>query len=260
MALYAVEALVLRTRPLGEADVVVTLLTWGEGKVEAVARGARRGRSRLLAATQPFTESRLMLWRGRTLDSVSQAEVIQSFRGLQQDLTRLACAAYTAELVDHFLGEREPNPALYTLWREMLTYLNQTEGLNPLLKGVHVFELRLMRILGYAPELTRCAACGGEMGATSRFSLGLGGVLCSQCFSRDPSAAPVAGGTLATLRRLGETPWERLRVVDCGPWAGEVRSLLWTFIAFRREGTLKTRKFLDLVCRTPEEGGASDGA
>ncbi len=257
MALYSTEAIVLRTRPLGEADVVATLLTREEGKVEAVARGARRGRSRLLAATQPFTESRLMIWRGRSMDSLSQAEVLRSFRGLQQDLTRLACATYTAELVDHFLGEREPNPALYALWREALAYLNRTEGRTPLLKGVHVFELRLMRILGYEPEIARCVACGGELGAASRFSPGLGGALCPQCLFRDPGAVPVSAGTLALLAHLEETPWERLRMVEFGPWASELRSLLWAFIAFRGEGTLKTREFLDLVCAAPEEGGAN---
>ncbi|MGE5552473.1 MAG: DNA repair protein RecO [Betaproteobacteria bacterium] len=254
MALYAAHAIVLRTRPLGEADVVATLLTQEEGKVEAVARGARRGRSRLLAATQPFTESKVMLWRGRNTDSLSQAEVLQSFRGLQQDLARLACATYTAELIDHFLGEREPHPALYTLWREALAYLNQAVGRTPLLKGVHVFELRLMRILGYEPELSRCAACGGELGAASRFSLELGGALCPECWHRDSRAVPVSAGTLALLLHLADTPWERLHVVECGPRLSEVRSLLWGFIAFRREGTLKTREFLDLVCGATEEG------
>ncbi|MDI6871829.1 MAG: DNA repair protein RecO [Bacillota bacterium] len=254
MSLYSAEALVLRARPLGEADVVVTLLTREEGKVEAVARGARRGRSRLLAATQPFTESRVMIWRGRNMDSLSQAEVVHSFRGLQQELTRLACASYTAELLDHFLGEREPHPALYELWRETLHYLSRAEGRTPLLKGVHVFELRLMRILGYEPEISRCAACGGELGATLRFSLGLGGALCPQCFSRDPGASPVSAGTLALLQRLADTAWDRLHVVELGPWAPEVQRLLWAFIAFRREGTLKTREFMELVCGAPEEG------
>lgn len=257
MPLYATEALVLRTRPLGEADVLATLLTLAEGKVAVAARGARRGRSRLLAATQPFTESQVMVWRGRSLDSLSQAEVIQSFRGLSQDLTRLACATYTAELLDHFLAEREPNPGVYTLWRETLGYLSRIEGREALLKGVHVFEVRLMRILGYEPEVSRCAACGGDLGATVRFSLGLGGALCPQCFARDPGATPVAPATLALLLRLVETPWERLHGLEFGLWAREVRRLLWAFIDFRREGVPKARQFLEEVLGGPEEGERS---
>lgn len=254
MAQYSTEGIVLRTRPLGEADVLATILTRTEGKVELVARGARRGRSRLLAATQPFTESRLLVWRGRSLDSLSQAEVIQSFRGLQQDLARLACATYCSELLTHFLAEREPNPAAYGLWQEALSYLNGVDGRTRLLKGVHVFELSLMRMLGYEPEVSRCAACGGELGATVRFSLGLGGALCPLCFVRDPDAGPVTPGALALLARLVATPWGRLHVLELGPLAREVRRIIWAFIDYRREEASKTREFLELVCVEPEEG------
>lgn len=257
MSLYTTEAIVLRTRPLGEADVLATLLTRTEGKVEVAARGARRGRSRLLAATQPFTESRVMVWRGRQLDSLSQAEVVDSFRGLQRNLCRLACATYTAELLDHFLADREPHPGLYDLWREALSYFCRAERHGPLLKGVHVFELNLMRILGYEPEVARCSACGGELGAAARFSLGLGGALCPSCFSRDPGALSVSGGTLALLQRLGDTPWDRLHVIESGQLARELRTLLWAFIDFRREGSLKAREFLESVCADPEEGGGT---
>lgn len=254
MPLYSTEAIVLRTRALGEADVLATLLTRAEGKVDAAARGARRGRSRLLAATQPFTESRVLLWRGRSLDSLSQAEVLESFRGLQRDLLRLSCATYAAALLDHFLGEREPNPAAYALCHEALGYFCRAEGRDQLLKGVHVFELRLLRILGYDPEVTHCVACGGGLGTNVRFSVGLGGALCAQCFSRDSQAVRVSAGALALLSRLAETPWERLHVIDAGAQAGEVRRLLWAFIDYRQEGALKARQFLELVCGEPEEG------
>ncbi|MGE5508122.1 MAG: DNA repair protein RecO [Chitinophagales bacterium] len=254
MALYTTDAIVLRARPLGEADVLLTLLTQEEGKVSVVARGARRGRSRLLSATQPFTESRVMVWRGRGLDNLSQSEPLNAFRGLQQDLGRLAGASYAAELLDHFVGEREPNPDLYALFHEVLTYLSRAEGPAALVKGVNVFELRLMRILGYEPEVGRCAACGAELGAQVRFSLGLGGALCPLCFVRDPAARPVSPGALAVLRRLSETPWERLHVIDLGTQRREVVRLLRGFIDFRREGPLKAREFFDLVCGESEEG------
>jgi hypothetical protein len=81
--------------------------------------------------------------------------------------------------------------------------------------------------------------------------------LCPQCFSRDPAARPVSLGTLALLVRFGETPWDRLHVVEFGPWAREVRNLLWAFIDFRREGASKARQFLELVCGEPEEGEGS---
>jgi Flp pilus assembly CpaF family ATPase len=74
------------------------------------------------------------------------------------------------------------------------------------------------------------------------------------CFVRDPEARPVSAGALAALRRLAETPWERLHILDLGPLQREIARLLWRFIDYRREGPLKAREFLELVCGESEEG------
>src|SRR5690606_36846968 len=89
MALYKAEAVVLRSRSLGEADKIVTLFTYERGKVEAVARGVRRPRSRLLGVTQLFIHGRFLPYERKSLDTISQGEIVRSFLPLDRKSTRL---------------------------------------------------------------------------------------------------------------------------------------------------------------------------
>ncbi|HEX6989777.1 MAG TPA: DNA repair protein RecO, partial [Bacillota bacterium] len=115
MALYRCEGVVLRARDLAEADRLVILYTPDRGKHRAVARGARRPRSRLASGIQPFTRALYLCWRGRSLDGISQVEVIEGFAPLRTDLERLAAATYACELIDAITQESDPQPRLFAL-------------------------------------------------------------------------------------------------------------------------------------------------
>lgn len=205
MGLYRVEALVLRVRPLGEADRVLTLLTRTEGKLQAVARGSRRPRSRLMGATQPLCHGRYLLMSGRELDTVQQAELIDhGLRPLREDLRRMAAASVAAELVDLLVEAREPSEPLFAA---LLAAWSAMAGAPPgaLDRVVYWFAVHLMDLLGYAPSLERCAGCGRELPAaeTVRFSAREGGSLCGACAAaRDPGAPVLKPEARAALRHL----------------------------------------------------------
>src|SRR5918993_3696149 len=110
MALYRDQGVVLRTMRLGEADRIVTLVTRGHGKVRAVAKGVRKTKSRFGARLEPMSHVSLLLYRGRDLDVVSQAESIDHFRALRDDLDRLTRAVALLEVVDQLAQERQENP------------------------------------------------------------------------------------------------------------------------------------------------------
>lgn len=249
MSGYRAEGVVLRTRPLGEADLVVTLYTAEEGKIEAVARGGRRLRSRLLGCIQPFSHGRYFLWRGRTLDSLSQGELVRSFRELREDLLRMACASYLAELVDGLTPEREPSRAIFSLLLEGWGFLaGSPPETNSVLNGVSVFELRLLNILGYAPQLWQCLSCKTAEEGEWYFGIRTGGLLCARCASQDETARPVSGETLGGLRQLASTPLARAGVLRLSPGArAEMRELLKGYCIYRAERELKSAGFLDLV-------------
>src|SRR3954471_12439238 len=109
MSLYRDEAVVLRTYKLGEADRIVVLFTRNRGKVRAVAKGVRKTSSRFGARLEPTSHVALQLYEGRELDTITQAESIESFRGLRDDLERITRSASILEAVEQMTQEREPN-------------------------------------------------------------------------------------------------------------------------------------------------------
>lgn len=126
MALYRCEGVVLRTRDLAEADRLVIMYTPDRGKHRAVARGARRPRSRLAAGIQPFTRAMYLCWKGRNLDGISQVEVVEGFAPLRTSLERLAAATYACELIDAVTQDNDPQPRLYALLVFTLRALAET--------------------------------------------------------------------------------------------------------------------------------------
>src|SRR5437867_3061084 len=142
MPVYNVNAIVLRRSDLGETDRILRLLTRECGRVDAIAKGSRRGASKLSGATEIFTHSRMMLATGKSLEVVSQCEIRECFPALRGDLNALARASYICELVDRLMEEREPNPEVFDLVLSAL-YLLQRSPVNPDVI-VHAFEMRLL--------------------------------------------------------------------------------------------------------------------
>ena len=162
---YRAEAIILRDRKLGEADKVITLYTAEYGKLDAVAKGVRRITSRKRGHLEELSQSSLLLAHGRTLDVITQTETVASFAALRSDLERLSRALYVAELVNRFTVERLENVALYRLTLDVFRRLSEETALDAI---VRYFELHLLRLSGFQPQLQRCAACHGAIGPVFR--------------------------------------------------------------------------------------------
>lgn len=167
----------LRTIKLGEADRIVTLLTQGNGKVRAVAKGIRRPGSRFGARLEPTTHVKFQCYRGRELDVVTQVETIEAHRPLREHYQGLTHAISMLEAVDQVAQERERNIALY----RMLVGALRTLALEPASMVGAAFFWKLLSLEGYHPMLDTCVHCGNEAGPFVAFELGDGGVLCEEC-------------------------------------------------------------------------------
>lgn len=150
--------LILREVRYKEADRILTILTENEGKVTAKARAAARSSSKLAAATQLLSFSELTLFGNRGRYTVDEAATVEQFRGLREDIVRLALGSYIAELLEAVSDEDCPEPELLQLGLNSLYALS--EGLCPIEQVKAAFELRLMCLSGYKPELNACAVCG----------------------------------------------------------------------------------------------------
>ncbi len=197
MTLYADRGVVLRTYRLGEADRIVVIFTEGHGKVRAVAKGVRKTKSRFGARLEPTRHVALLLYEGRELDVVTQADSIDHHPVVRADLGRLAKATAVLEAVDHVSQDREPDANLYRMLVGALRALERMD--SPLL--VPAFYWKVLAAEGVAPMVDACARCRATTDLVA-FDLVEGGALCRACRSGTPISAPA----LALLRRvlLGE--------------------------------------------------------
>jgi DNA repair protein RecO (recombination protein O) len=193
VAIYRDRGVVLRTYRLGEADRIVVVLTEGRGKVRAVAKGVRKTKSRFGSRLEPTSHVELLLYEGRELDVITQAETIEHHPAVREDLTRLAKATAVLEAVDQVAQDREPDVQLYRMTVGALRALEQRD--SPLL--VAAFYWKLLAAEGVAPLVDVCARCGATDDLVA-FDLAEGGALCRSC----RTGAPVSPAALALLRRV----------------------------------------------------------
>jgi DNA repair protein RecO (recombination protein O) len=205
---YRDEAIALRTIRLGEADRIVTFLTPEHGKVRAVAKGVRKSKSRIGSRVEPLSHVALLCWRGRELDVVSQAETLDAFRGIREDLSLLGTAMAMLEIGDQVAQEHHAAPDLFALMLNALRTLERTG--SPVVLGAFCFKL--LALEGVGPITASCATCGSP-GPLVAFDAAEGGLLCATC-RRGQSVSPdvvelvqnVLSGGLA--RALEDAPIE----------------------------------------------------
>lgn len=191
--LYRDTAVVLRTYKLGEADRIVVLLTEHHGKVRAVAKGVRKTMSKFGARLEPLSHVRLLMYQGRELDIVSQAESVDTLAPLVSDLDHLTNGLALVEAVDQMALDREPAPHLYRMLVGALRTVAERSG--PLV--VPAFYWKLLASEGVRPELDECVRCGAEDPLVA-FDVAEGGVLCRSC----RSGASLSPGALAVMRMI----------------------------------------------------------
>jgi DNA repair protein RecO (recombination protein O) len=242
------EGVVLRHSDWGEADRLVTFFTREQGKMRAVAKGVRRLRSRKAGHLEPFTRVALMMARGRDLWIVTQAETVDAYQPLREDLERTGYAAYVIELLDRFTYEEGENFALYKLLVETLERV-ALEG-NVFL-AVRYYEIRLLDLLGFRPDLFRCVKCRNEIKPQDQFfSAGLGGVLCPNCGanSHDADTRPISMDALRFLRHFQRSTYlEAKRARISSTVQREIEALMQAYLTYHLERSLKSPAFLRMV-------------
>ncbi len=233
------EGLILRTRILGEADRLVTLLTREYGKFEAVARGARKMKSRLAAGVDIFTRGDYTFQRGKTWPLITGQSSMEKFLWFREDPELYPYGLYLSELIDRLVIGEESCPELYYLllggWR--MLGKNGDRGLV-----LRAFELKLAQYLGYSPGLHYCAGCGSE--TVRSFSPREGSLLCPGCRSAD--CINLESGTIALARRLLEYPLEQVATIrPSSRQKEELGRMNSCFLAYHLDpGELKSKRLL----------------
>jgi len=231
--LYRDTGVVLRTYKLRESDRIVVFHTAEHGKVRAVAKGVRKTKSKFGARLEPMSHVRLLLYRGRELDIVTQAEAVEPLSPMLSSLDRASQGLAAIEAVDQLSLEREPNPQLY----RMLVGVLRTIASSPSPLNVAAFYWKLLASEGLRPELDQCVRCGETEPETQfvAFDLNEGGVLCRSC----RSGQAISPGALTILREILGGQLVQALARDESPVTHEVSSMATRALEHHVERRLK---------------------
>ena len=245
---YRTEAIVLRRTDFGEADRLLTAFTPERGKLRLVAKGARKPSSRKSGHLELFSHGQYMVAVGRDLDIVTQAETLEPFLSLREDLLRTTYAYYVAELADAFTAEQDENRPLFELLKDAFGWLCDATDLRLLAR---YYELHLLGLAGYQPQLFVCGGCKQRLEPEVNYlSAADGSVFCRRCGYDRVGTVEISVNALKVLRFLQTREWETCRLLRLSPAShAELEQLMNGYITYHLERRLKSVDFIHRLRR-----------
>ncbi len=219
------------------------------GKIQAVAKGVRRPRSKLAGHLELLTHSLVSLARGRNLDTITGSQTINSFLPLKSDLQLISYGLYASELVDQFTAEHIENYPLFQLLLQTMHRLCQG-GDNELV--LRYFELHLLSQVGYRPQLQQCVSCHQPLEPiTNSFSSSAGGMLCPGCSLSHPLTHPISVNTLKVLRFLQSSDYNTVVKLKINTeLSRHLEAVIRDYLKYLLEREVKSTAWLDTLRST----------
>ncbi|MEE9399173.1 MAG: DNA repair protein RecO [Dehalococcoidales bacterium] len=243
---YQTEAIIIKKTKLGEADRILTLYTPHLGKIQAVAKGVRRPRSKLAGHLELLTHSLVSLARGRNLDTVTGSQTINSFLPLKSDLWLTSCTLYATELVNQFTADHIANYPLFQLLLRTMEQLCQNGKKELVLR---YFELHLLEDVGYRPQLHQCVSCQQPLEPTTNsFCPSAGGMLCPNCSPSQPLSYPLSVNAQKVLRLIQNSDYETVsRLKIDTKLSQELEEVMSGYLKFLLEREVKSASWLNTL-------------
>lgn len=244
---FRTSAIILKRRDFGEADRLLTVLSPTHGKLDVIAKGARKPISTKTGHVELFTSADMLISKGRDLDIMTQVEMTNPFLHLREDLRVGAYANYIAELVDKFTFDGDQHlQDLYQLTHD--TFQRLCDDPDPRLV-VRYFEVHMLDIVGFRPELNECVITHDAIIAQDQFfSHADGGVVCPNAQHLTTGLIPVTMDALKLLRHLQRSPYKLVRDLRIAPKIHhEVERLLLGYIGYLLEQRLESLDFIRRV-------------
>ncbi|AYC29609.1 DNA repair protein RecO [Paenisporosarcina cavernae] len=247
--LHRIEGIVIKTRDYGETNKIVTVYTKENGKITAMARGAKKAASRLSAITQLFSYGSFLIQKGSGMGTIQQGELLESYRFLREDFEATAYASYIVEIMDRLTEEERPSDGIYHLLLQALHAIS--EKYDP--EAIALFvEWKMLQVAGIYPMMTKCTNCGASEGEFA-FSFQQIGLLCHRCFEVDPYIIRLTPTQLKLIRLFMEVPIEQVGKLEIKKETKQfIKKIVRTIYDEQTGLRLKSRKFLDQIDRTPD--------
>lgn len=247
---FRTEAIILKRRIFGEADRLLTVLSPSVGKFDAIAKGARKPASSKTGHVELFTKVDMLVHKGRDLDIAVQVEMTEPYLALREDLQRGAFASYVVELLDRFTQEgEETSAALYELLDHTLARLCNDP--DPQL-AVRYYEIRLLDIVGFRPELFECVISREEIQPEDQyFSYAEGGVVRpGHARMSTDTLVPVTLVTVKMLRHMQRSPYTQVSSLTIPPALhADLERVLLGYLTYLLEQKLQSVDFIQRLRR-----------
>ncbi len=228
------EAIILRSYPFQEADLVVSFLARDQGKLRGVAKRARRPKSPFGAGLERLSQVKLAYFQNPTRELVrlDSCDLISSQFALASDYGASVALDFVAEVTEQLLPPAEPNERYFRLLNAVLEHL-RTARPGTVWRAVGYFSLWAVRLSGFLPDMDACGACGARLGERAFFSRGRAGLLCASC--RTSAAAGAWEMSAASRALAGEML--KLPVAQVGPaeWSRETGADLRKYLVQQME-------------------------
>ncbi len=246
MRFHKVSAIVLRHYDFGEADKVVVLYSRNQGKLRAVARGARRMKSKYGSSMEPFSYNEMMLYKkeGAELYKITGCSTVNSYSYLRKDLDSFITASYIVELIDKITEDNEPHPEMFFMLNEVFSQMPDCD--RDVIKWA--FVVKLLSASGYKLCLDKCACCGITARRARdivKFSSFQGGVICPRCESRDLNSVSVPWRYIDYLEDFESKAFTEIDTAGISQSHRKgLESIIGSYLSSHLSGELKTEKFI----------------
>lgn len=242
---------VLKSIGYGESDLIVTFYTREFGKVNGIAKGAKRSKKRFVNVFEPFSQTRMIFSRRNrdTLALIQSCEIIEHYELIREDLEKTLTASYFIDLADHFSPEGKVNEHLFILLADFLSALSREKASEAVIR---FFEMRLLKITGFEPALGACVRCKAPVanGGKYFFYPKEGGITCAACSQPDRYDQCISAGTVRTLLLGKDLDMDKMnRVCLSEDLAAQSRNILCNFITFVLGKEMKSFKVMEQVRR-----------
>lgn len=246
MALVKTKGLVIRERPFQEQDKILTLFTEEQGKLQAIAKGVRRSKSSIIAATQLFAYSEFVYYPGKNFASINQADLVEAYYPLRSNLVKMSLASYLLELIDVFYDWYQGNRAVFRLLTFILYYIAYSKASNDEALAA-AFQLKLCEVNGIFPVLDQCANCHRKEEPV-RFSIENSGVLCHNCQSIKGYKYTVDSELCNMMDWLTRTPVKAVREKEYDKeQISRIVKIMNHYISYHLDVKLKTYDFYESI-------------
>jgi DNA repair protein RecO (recombination protein O) len=246
MPSHKTEAIVIQSMDFGEKDKLITFITKKYGKLKGIAKGAKNSKKRFAGSLDIFSYVTLDFFEKENLGlaRIESVSLIEPFSKINESIEKVTYGSYFVELVNEMVGEREENKAIFTLLLYFLRLLNREKICEEYLR---IFEVRLLTLLGYQPQLDKCIICQGEIGLKVQnwFSLKRGGVVCPMCH-KGIEDLPISLGTSRVMKAARSYPLSKITRIKFTVQAlKESRQILSNFVEYQLGKRLKSLQFLE---------------